>query len=295
VDTQDVVLHPPVTRLTDYFKYEAGEYVPVPTLTQGGGYWVKFSAQGTITLQSGSRRSGPSYANPLVEDLDKFMIKDSHRRKQQLYVRRARVGRDPNSESMGMPPDPPNGAFNVRFASGNFVQAISQSQGRIAVPIAIRSASYPLVFAWDLNGASGITYWRNGEILPLHGSVIVQTLDNGVLNLEAEAGDENRNRQREVSGLPLSYAIHDNYPNPFNPSTQIRFELPEAAKVSMVVYDILGRIVDEPVHGNYEAGYHVAVWSGADMASGVYLARFNVTNELGNLVCTKTHKLVLMK
>jgi hypothetical protein len=79
------------------------------------------------------------------------------------------------------------------------------------------------------------------------------------------------------------------------PPTESRFELPGPATVSLIIYDLLGRKVAELANGNYEAGYHTATWNASDMASGVYLARFNVVNQLGNSVYTKTTKLVLMK
>jgi hypothetical protein len=89
--------------------------------------------------------------------------------------------------------------------------------------------------------------------------------------------------------------LSSNFPNPFNPSTELRFELPEPATVSLIIYDMLGRRVVELANGNYEAGYHAATWNAADMASGVYLARLNVVNALGGVVYSKTNKLVLMK
>lgn len=95
--------------------------------------------------------------------------------------------------------------------------------------------------------------------------------------------------------LPSVLALHPCFPNPFNPTTEVRFDLPEPATVSLAVYDLLGRKVADLASGSYEAGYHKAVWNAADMSSGVYLARFSVVNELGNSVYTKTNKLVLMK
>ncbi len=55
---------------------------------------------------------------------------------------------------------------------------------------------------------------------------------------------------------PSSFVMHKNFPNPFNPSTTIRFDLPEPADVSLVVYDVLGRKVAELANGYREAGYH---------------------------------------
>ncbi|UCH09311.1 MAG: Ig-like domain-containing protein, partial [Fidelibacterota bacterium] len=78
--------------------------------------------------------------------------------------------------------------------------------------------------------------------------------------------------------LPNGYALHANFPNPFNPSTTIRFDLPTAAPVSLVVYDLLGRQVIRLVDGYRPAGTAVAIWNGRDgdgreVPTGVYIAR----------------------
>jgi subtilisin family serine protease len=83
----------------------------------------------------------------------------------------------------------------------------------------------------------------------------------------------------ETIALPMEYAIHDNYPNPFNPSTTIRYEIPEASRVSLVVYDIMGREVQRLVDEVIEPGYYTATWegrnkSGSPVASGIYIYRF---------------------
>jgi hypothetical protein len=73
--------------------------------------------------------------------------------------------------------------------------------------------------------------------------------------------------------LPESFDISGNYPNPFNPSTSIRVELPDAAHVSFVVYDATGRAVDRVADREYPAGIHTLSWSARDLPSGVYFYR----------------------
>jgi hypothetical protein len=95
--------------------------------------------------------------------------------------------------------------------------------------------------------------------------------------------------------VPTEFALHQNYPNPFNPTTEIRFDLPDAGNVSLVVFDVLGRKIAEPVSGYREAGYHSAIWNASGQASGVYLARFTATDVSGKVRLAKTNKLILMK
>jgi hypothetical protein len=108
------------------------------------------------------------------------------------------------------------------------------------------------------------------------------------------------NNTANSAGVPVEYALHQNYPNPFNPSTQIDYDLPEPGNVALVVYDILGREVSRLATGHHEAGYYSAVWNGTNsgghsVASGVYFARFVVTNDVGSVKYNKLLKLMMIK
>jgi hypothetical protein len=95
--------------------------------------------------------------------------------------------------------------------------------------------------------------------------------------------------------LPEAFLIRDAFPNPFNPSTEIRYELPEPARVSLVIHDVLGRVVETLIDETKGAGYHAVQWSAAGRSSGVYLARFTATTATGSVALQRTMKLVLTK
>lgn len=101
--------------------------------------------------------------------------------------------------------------------------------------------------------------------------------------------------------LPEKFALFDNYPNPFNNSTSLRFALPYDAKVELVIYDILGREVTSLISEQKEAGEHIIQWngqniSGSNSSTGVYLLRIMV-QETGsdNILYTHVKKMVLIK
>lgn len=80
----------------------------------------------------------------------------------------------------------------------------------------------------------------------------------------------------ESNTLPTTYALRQNYPNPFNPTTQIEFDLPEAARVRLMIYNILGQQVIALVDKIQAAGTHSVIWDGKNaigesVASGVYI------------------------
>ena len=82
-------------------------------------------------------------------------------------------------------------------------------------------------------------------------------------------------------------ALSQNYPNPFNPATRLRYELPEAARVAIRVYDILGREVRTLREGDERAGTFFVDWDGRDsegiaVSSGVYVARLRALGVSGS-------------
>jgi subtilisin-like proprotein convertase family protein len=95
-------------------------------------------------------------------------------------------------------------------------------------------------------------------------------------------------------GLPAVFALRGNYPNPFNPSTTISYDLPRAGHVQLQIYDVAGRLVRTLVDENRAAATHREVWDGRDnrgrgVASGVYYYRVTSGSH------TATAKMMLLK
>jgi hypothetical protein len=79
----------------------------------------------------------------------------------------------------------------------------------------------------------------------------------------------------DLPRVPAAFALQQNHPNPFNPQTVIRFDLPQAARAELVIYDNRGRVVRHLLSQDMPAGYHQVTWRGLDdegrqVASGVY-------------------------
>jgi hypothetical protein len=89
--------------------------------------------------------------------------------------------------------------------------------------------------------------------------------------------------------IPTDFKLLPAYPNPFNPVTAISFELPEAAVVSLKIYDMNGREIGELVNSELTGGYHTVNWNAADQSSGIYFVRM-ITADY-----TSTQKLMLVK
>ena len=72
--------------------------------------------------------------------------------------------------------------------------------------------------------------------------------------------------------IPKEFALYQNFPNPFNPSTEIKFDLPKQSEVLIAVYDMLGREVARLVDGEIKAGSHAIKWNALNQTTGIYRA-----------------------
>ncbi len=97
----------------------------------------------------------------------------------------------------------------------------------------------------------------------------------------------------DQQSVPTSFTLRSNYPNPFNPSTIIPFEVPSATKVTLKVYDLLGREVAALVDGVVEPGYHTVTFDAQDLHSGIYIVVLRGSTNSNDITVTK--KIVLMK
>ncbi len=138
------------------------------------------------------------------------------------------------------------------------------------------NGAYKVVYcAFALEAACGLVGTE-------HHSVIIQNVFNWF-----QISDAPDQPGRDV--IPTAIALHGNYPNPFNPTTTISFDLPSASPVKLSVYDLLGREVAALVDAPLAAGSHQITFDGTGRASGVYIVRLTAAQT------TLTSKMVLMK
>jgi len=77
--------------------------------------------------------------------------------------------------------------------------------------------------------------------------------------------------------IPNEFALYQNFPNPFNPSTTIRYGLPVTSKVSLMIYNILGQQIAEIMNAEQSSGTHEMLWK-ANVASGMYFYRITAVS-----------------
>jgi hypothetical protein len=112
---------------------------------------------------------------------------------------------------------------------------------------------------------------------------IVGAKDNQ--NDDSEA-DSNIDNQLDI---PTEFDLLQNYPNPFNPSTAIGFEIPNTSSITLTIYDLTGREVENLVDGIVPPGAYTVYWDASEFPSGVYFYTL-VSSEF-----TETQSMILSK
>ena len=148
-----------------------------------------------------------------------------------------------------MPPLPPAGAFDVRFSTNTYVEAMA------GATVQMKGVQYPVTVMVDgadirISDGSLFATLRSGEN-------VVLADGNGSFNIESLV-------------IPAEFELSQNYPNPFNPATTIKFGIPEASRVTLRVFNAIGEQVATLVEKNMEAGYHTVQFNASQLTSGVY-------------------------
>ena len=102
--------------------------------------------------------------------------------------------------------------------------------------------------------------------------------------------------QKENS-IPIEFSLEQNYPNPFNPTTTIQFTLPEASRVNLKLFNILGKELVTLVDEEMATGVHKVLFDAKNFASGVYFYRIQAKSEDSDSRQTfvRSKKLILLK
>ncbi|HLF15184.1 MAG TPA: FlgD immunoglobulin-like domain containing protein [Bacteroidota bacterium] len=282
---------------SSFFGYGASGYYTASAIQAGHGYWVKVSGAGTLDLSS-SNAAAPKQAEIPVElrSANRISVKDAAGRSQSLYlVEASALTRGPGF--FELPPPPPAGGFDVRYASQRMLESWSDNDGGGIgeYPILIQGAAYPITVSWEITtppaGPGKLRLAGGGSgtsARPIEGSgslVFRDAASSAGLSLRL-SGD--------ASGLPAEFALGRNYPNPFNPVTHVQVDIPTESDVEVGVYDLLGRLVSTLLTGTHAAGSLTLAWDGRDaggmsVPTGMYVVRMKAGD------FTASRKVLLMK
>ena len=210
----------------------------------------------------------------LVFDVDITTTGDYH-----LWVRIWAASSSSNSVHVGM-----NGEIDPQ-SKGAQTQTIGSwvwlklARGGNALPYNVGSVGLHTFNLWMREDGT----WVDKIVITTDGA-FVPTGEGPAESPQGSASQSSRGRLdaltigETLNDVPAEFALDNNYPNPFNPTTTVPFALPESANVRLIVYDAMGRQVATLVDASLNAGRHEAVWNarndaGDRVASGLYLIR----------------------
>jgi hypothetical protein len=153
-----------------------------------------------------------------------------------------------------------------------------------------------LSFFWDLDDNGSFDFTGSTPLVPWAFlanlatdtplPVLLRVIDSEGLNDEDTTTLTIDTLSPVAAAAPACFALHGNYPNPFNPATVIAFDLPTAADVTVTVYTLAGRLLVTLLQERRAAGRHEVIWRGLDaigrpIPSGVYFYRIQAGTEVG--------------
>jgi hypothetical protein len=249
ISTAALTTTPPGLITGSVYKYSGG-YVPAATMDPGYGYWVKLTGGGTINIPSSPAGPLKSSTALSTEGFGKITITDKTGRSYLLY------STDNNNIDLNqyeLPPAPPQGMFDVRFASQRFSENLNSAKG-----IEMTGVQYPVNIKAEGTGII-LTDETGKEIAKLKSGEEVSINYTGKLYISENV-------------IPMEFSLAQNYPNPFNPSTIIEFSLAEnVTNAKLSVYNALGEKVTELVNTSLSAGKYTYQWDANEFATGMYI------------------------
>ncbi|HTY60138.1 MAG TPA: glycoside hydrolase family 44 protein, partial [Bacteroidota bacterium] len=164
-----------------------------------------------------------------------------------------------------------------------YASLVRSRDGEIHVVLINRNLSRTVAASVSIAGPvlprSGIVYTLSAPDSVVHPSASGLTVTTNAFSLALPPLSAHHIVLRTVTSatgersLPGVFALSQNYPDPFNPSTRIRYSLPAAGEVRLDVYTLLGQHVSTLASGVQDAGEHEVVFQGGSLASGMYIYR----------------------
>ncbi len=249
--------NPPGIITSSFFGF-AGAYSAVDVLAPSKAYWVKINGSGSLSLISGATVE-PSMSGAIEgSHVRSFTFIDGEGKEQTLHVGHQRdvLVRWRTSE---LPPLPPKGTFDVRFASQRSIGMCDDGSSSLQhLPIEMQADAYPVTLRWYSRETGGEKYFltagshRIAQLAGTSGSIMIRDPIAEPLGLDIV---------RETS-TPAEYSLTPCFPNPFNPSTRFSITIPNEEPVQVGVYDLLGRLVQGILDGPISIGTHSLEWDG---------------------------------
>jgi hypothetical protein len=271
---------PPGILQSSFYGYQGG-YPVADTLMPAKGYWVKVNASGSLILSTASSLNRE--VSPLLSVVGRagtITVADLNGGQQVLYLSSEPLEKK-DLEFFELPPLPPSGIFDARFATNRVLESATRSVGIQEVSIRVSYARFPITLSWEMKGQS------------ISASLVIGTKEMRMKDSGSMTVGDPKAAIMLRLGTPslrqAEFELAQNYPNPWNPSTTIRYSIPHDSFVTLRVYNTLGQQVAQLVNEQQQAGYQEVKFRGEGLASGVYFYHL----EAGTI--SKVKKFTLLK
>lgn len=151
-----------------------------------------------------------------------------------------------------------------------------------------------------LDGREGILYADYKHYSGQHETTIMNVFSWRGIGAPAPPPPRGSKYAITTQELPDQFSLARNFPNPFNPVTTIKYDLPEWSYVELKIYDLMGREIRTLISGNEEAGYKSVIWDGKDsrgnaVSTGMYLYQIDVISYESDKEFYNTMKMILLR
>ncbi|HYQ85606.1 MAG TPA: glycosyl hydrolase family 18 protein [Bacteroidota bacterium] len=290
--------------VSKFFGYRGGGgFMADDTIEPGKGYWIKASGGGQMLL-SQAIPQGLKLTSSLLDlrQLNSITFTSNSGDAQTLYFA-ADSSQSSKTLSYLMPP-PMDGMFDARFSagssssSGTLVNIVDPDHLQsIDLPIILKTAEYPLTLRWEIRTASA-----QAELLVGGGrSIRLEGTGQGPIQSDPAGADPAAGRRVTLrlnaiskSTLPAAFELFQNFPNPFNPATSIRFSLADDSFVQLDVLNLLGQKVSAVLRRQMGAGSHSISFDASRLPSGVYFYKLHARASAGKEF-TQVKRMVLLR
>jgi hypothetical protein len=275
--------------VTSHFFGYASSYFVTDTLFPGRAYWVKTNSDGSLhpggAVPAMTSKSAPKSGTMNTPQLNELSfsplvagVPDGSAERSIFFG----TG-EPAAEDRGgvqralfdLPPVPPAGGFDARFATQRSVELLEPpGLSRSELPVLLQPNG-DLRVSWNMHQHSFLKYMLvekadgkvvRKQVLAATGSEIVRVGEGKEFAITAER-------------IPERYALGQNYPNPFNPATVIGFDLPVKSIISLRVFSVLGQEVAAPIDNRVmDEGKEEIRFDASGLASGTYFYRISAVS-----------------
>jgi len=276
VSTSDISDPNGVRSATDIFKYQNGSYQSATEITPTRGYWIHADQAGDIQLAiSASSSSGRELLVNQTPSVDELQFRNGQ--VVQKFFATSKPIDNAMRDQYRMPPQAPTPALDVRTT--NDLRLAEQKRTELK----LTSSIYPVQVSVSQNAQSG--YVLSGVTgqdtvhyqLPAGRKATIQQPHQKLL------------LQRGGASAITEHELLPNYPNPFNPSTKIRYKVAAQTEVTLEVYNVLGQKVRTLVNKRQTPGAYTVSFDGSNLSSGMYFIHLKAGG------VSKVQKMTLLK